>query len=102
MKKILLYILLLCGNVLFAQDSLTKLTTIADTSKRYMTAAELKYSKSVAVSSETFINWKEASIWEKAIYLIKGVFKSNPFLAWMLTIVFCFWLLKQVFKLFNK
>ncbi len=102
MKKLLFVILIYNANFLHAQDSTRVRVISADSLQKYHIGIAKTGSSAIHLVKTTEKPWSQMNILEKGIFLIKSVFKSNPIMAWSLTILLGVWLLSQVYKLFNR
>jgi len=101
--KIAILIMMICTiHVLFAQDTSRVRIISVDSLKKYHIGIAKADTNTIHLAKITEKPWSQMNIGEKGVFLVKGVFKSNPIIAWSVTILLGLWLLSQAYKLFNR
>jgi hypothetical protein len=54
----------------------------------------------IHLSNKRIPDWAKMNIWEKLVFLSKGVYDSHPILVWVFGILLVLWILKQIKKVF--
>jgi hypothetical protein len=54
----------------------------------------------IHLSNKRIPDWAKMNLWERFVFLFKGVYESHPILVWVFGILLVLWILKQIKKLF--
>jgi hypothetical protein len=101
--KWMLFIAIICtASFLHAQDTTRVRIISPDSLKKYHIGIAKADTNTIQLAKITEKSWSQMNVFEKGIFLIKGIFKSNPVIAWSITILLGLWLLSQMYKLFNR
>ena len=96
-------ITMICAiHFLFAQDTSRIKIISVDSLKKYHIGIAKADTNTIHLAKITEKPWAQMNIGEKGVFLVKGVFKSNPIIAWSITVMLGLWLLSQIYKLFNR
>ena len=98
----MLITMICAGHFLFAQDTSRIRIISADSLKQYHIGIAKADTNTIQLAKLTEKPWSQMNIGEKGVFLVKGVFKSNPIIAWSITVMLGLWLLSQIYKLFNR
>jgi hypothetical protein len=103
MKIVIMLMAMICAaHFLFAQDTSRVRIISADSLKKYHIGIAKADTNTIHLAKSTEKSWSQMNIAEKGVFLVKGVFKTNPIMAWSITVLLGLWLLSQIYKLFKR
>jgi hypothetical protein len=102
MKIAMLIVVICISQFLFAQDTDRVRIISVDSLKQYHIGIAKADTNAIHLAKFTEKPWAQMNIGEKGVFLVKGIFKSNPIVAWGITVLLGSWLISQIYKLFNR